>query len=184
MIVGKVGYGAGDDRPAPVPNVLRVSLGETTTKFPGGDRVVVLETSIDDMNPEWFGHLSERLFAAGALDVSYTATVMKKGRPGQDVRVITPLASEESVTRTLFRESTTFGLRRSETERVILARERREVQTPWGPVHVKVGKLDGKVMTCSPEHDDLQRAAAKAALPLKEVYRQVLELFGAAESEE
>ena len=177
MQVLAAGYGAGDDRPGPVPNMLRLVLGEAKGEVLKGDRVVVLETNIDDMSPEWTGNLMERLFEAGALDVTATAVLMKKSRPAQEIKVVAPLSGEAKVLQTLFRESTTFGLRRTETNRVILEREMRTVETPWGPVKVKVGRLGTEVITTSPEYEDLRTASAKAGLPLKEVHQRVLELL-------
>jgi uncharacterized protein (TIGR00299 family) protein len=174
MVVEAIGYGAGNDRPGPVPNCLRVLLGRAAAGRPGGDRVLVLETAIDDMSPEWMGNLMDRLFAAGALDVSFTPLVMKKGRPGHEVRVILPLEKEEPVLRTLFSESTTFGLRRAVTERITLEREIHSTETPWGPVRIKVGKLGSDVMTAAVEFEDLRAAASRAGLPLKEVHRRIL----------
>ena len=142
-----------------------------------GDRVVVLETNIDDMSPEWTGHLLELLFEAGALDVTATAVLMKKSRPAQEIKVVAPLSKEARILETLLRESTTFGIRRTETNRVILERETRTVHTPWGPVRVKVGRLGAEVITTSPEYEDLRAASTKAGLPLKEVHRRVMELF-------
>ena len=177
MQVLATGYGAGDDRPGPVPNMLRLVLGEAKGEVLKGDRVVVLETNIDDMSPEWTGNLMERLFEAGALDVTATAVLMKKSRPAQEIKVVAPLSGEAKVLQTLFRESTTFGLRRTETNRVILEREMRTVETPWGPVKVKVGRLGTEVITTSPEYEDLRTVSAKAGLPLKAVHQRVLELL-------
>ncbi|MBI4601091.1 MAG: nickel pincer cofactor biosynthesis protein LarC [Planctomycetes bacterium] len=171
-----VGYGAGDDRPGPVPNALRVILGETAAQ-PGTDRVVLLETNLDDMSPQWSGYLMERLFEAGALDVSLAPILMKKSRPAHELRVILPPAAEELVLRVLFSESTTLGVRRSEVDRVVLEREQRAVETPWGLVKVKLGMLAGEVVTATPEYEDLQAAARKAGLPLKEVHARVMEEF-------
>jgi uncharacterized protein (TIGR00299 family) protein len=182
MVVSSVGYGAGDDRPGPVPNALRVVLGETRTAGGGpfagpSDSVIVLEASLDDMSPEWLGHLMERLFEAGALDVSFTPIVMKKSRPGHEVRVLAPLAAEGAVARMLFAESTTFGMRRTAAERIVLAREHRPVETPGGTVRVKVGMLAGEVLTASPEYEDLRAAARAAGRPLKEMHDLVMRLF-------
>jgi uncharacterized protein (DUF111 family) len=88
-----------------------------------------------------------------------------------------PLAAEAQVVQTLFRESTTFGLRRMEVDRVTLERELRPIETPWGVVKVKVGRLGGETLTASPEYEDLRAAAAKAKLPLKEVHERVMEIF-------
>jgi uncharacterized protein (DUF111 family) len=182
MVIAAIGYGAGDDRPGPVPNALRVIIGERAAgqapgSRPAADRVVVLETNIDDMSPEWLGHLMERLFAAGALDVTFAPILMKKSRPAQEVKVIGPLHAEDALARTLFAESTTFGLRRLEMERIVLERESTAVDTPWGRVRVKVGRLGGGAVTASPEFEDLRAAAQAGGVPLKEVHEQVLRAF-------
>ena len=169
----------GDDRPGPIPNALRVILGDRQASGPICDRVVVLETNIDDMSPEWMGHLLDRLFEAGAVDVSLTPALMKKSRPAQEVKVLVPLAAEARVVETFFGESTTFGIRRTEADRVLLTREFLPVATPWGMVKVKVGRLGGKVMTAAPEYEDLRAAALKAGLSLKEVHEKVMETYRA-----
>ena len=180
MVVSSVGYGAGDDRPGPVPNALRVIVGETVGAATDGsapEMVLVLETCIDDMSPQWLGNLMDRLFEAGALDVTFTPVVMKKSRPGQEVRVLAPLSAEAAVVRALFTESTTFGLRRTAAERIVLAREHRPVETPGGTVRVKVGKLAGEILSATPEYEDLRAAAKAAGRPLKEMHEIVMRLF-------
>jgi hypothetical protein len=176
--VETIGYGAGDDRPGPIPNAIRLIIGERTAAA-ANDRVVVLETHIDDMSPEWLGYLQEKLFEAGALDVSVAPLVMKKSRPAHALKVIVTHAVEPQALRILFAESTTFGLRRQDVERVILTRELHPVETPWGTVRVKVGRAAGDVMTAAPEYEDLRAAAQRAGRPLKEVHERVLELFRA-----
>jgi len=182
LVVQAVGYGAGDDRPGPVPNALRVIIGETTGPGPAPaagapERVVVLEASVDDMSPQWLGNLMDRLFEAGALDVSFTPITMKKSRPAQEIKVLAPLDGEGAVVRTLFEESTTLGLRRTETERIVLAREMASVDTPWGPVTVKVGRLGDRTVSAQPEYEDLKRAAREAGKPLKEIHDAVMDLW-------
>jgi uncharacterized protein (TIGR00299 family) protein len=179
--VQAIGYGAGDDRPGPTPNVLRVILAEREAAPVGTDRVALLETNIDDMSPEWLGYLMDRLFEAGALDVYLSPVLMKKSRPAQQVSVLAPLQKEEQIAEILFVESTTFGFRRQEVERRVLDRELRKVETPWGAVQVKVGSRSGVVVSVSPEYEDLRRAALAAHLPIKEVHRRVLEDFHRSE---
>ena len=184
MTVRAVGYGAGDPRPGPIPNVLRVILGDATPAAARAgsaaslgaacDRVVVLESNVDDMSPQWTGYLLERLLEAGALDVSVAPLLMKKSRPAHELKVIVRPELERSVLAVLFRESTTFGVRRQELERVVLERESRSVSTPWGAVRVKMGRLDGEVITATPEFEDLKAAAARAKMPLKELHAWVM----------
>ncbi len=177
LTVSGVGYGAGNDRPGLIPNALRVILGESSQRLAQSDRVLVLETHVDDMSAEWIGYVVERLLDSGALDVTVSPILMKKSRPAHELKVILPLEAEEKVVRTLFRETTTLGLRRTEVERVILGREFRSVETPWGTVRVKVGSLGKEEMTASPEHDDLRKAAQKAQIPLKRMHEHVMAAF-------
>ncbi len=177
MVVEKIGYGAGDDRPGPVPNVLRVLIGESHRPTSHGDRVLLLETNLDDMSPEWTGHLMERLSIEGSLDVWLSPIIMKKGRPAQELKVLAPLTKESRILKTLFAESTTFGIRRREVDRVTLEREFHSVETPWGKVRVKVGRLDGEVLSASPEYEDLRTIATQTGRPLKEVHEEVMALY-------
>src|SRR6185503_426482 len=174
MVVSGVGYGAGDDRPLAIPNVLRVVLGERTGAAPVSDRVVCLETNLDDMSPQWLGHLVERLLAEGALDAWVVPAQMKKSRAAHEVRVLAPRGREERLAEILFRETTTFGVRRYEIDRWILERSFETVTTPWGEVRIKVGRRAGQVLTATPEYEDLRRAAAPGGVPLKEVHRRAL----------
>jgi uncharacterized protein (TIGR00299 family) protein len=169
LVVEAIGHGAGDDRPGPMPNVLRAVLGRS-----GGasaDRVAVLETNLDDLVPEHFDHLMERLFAAGALDVSLQHLQMKKNRPGILVRVLGRPADRTALARVLFTESTAIGVRTSEWERIVLERETLRVRTPFGTLRVKrVFDPDGRALV-STKVDDCQRAAARHSVPLREVVR-------------
>ena len=169
MTIEAIGHGAGNDRPGPMPNVLRAVLGRESGA--GADRVVCLETNLDDLVPEHFDHLMERLFEEGALDVSIAHVQMKKNRPGFLVRVIARPAERVRLARTLFAESSAIGVRVSEADRVVLARESREVDTPWGRIGVKiVWDVDGAAHA-SAEYDDCKRAARKHGVPLREVVR-------------
>ena len=177
MTVARVSYGAGDDRPGPVPNILRLVIGETTARTPHGDRVLLLETNLDDMSPEWTGHLVEQLFTAGALDVWLTPILMKKGRSAQELKILAPLAREEALAALIFRESTTFGIRRHEVDRITLVRRFHNVTTPWGEVRVKVGTFGSEDIGAAPEYEDLRALATKANKPLRELHRLVMERY-------
>ena len=168
MRVERIGYGAGDRNPAGRPNVLRALLGEGAGTG-ACERVVVLECQIDDMNPQIYGVLMDRLAAAGALDVFYAPIQMKKNRPGTLVTVVAPPGRREALSDILFRESTTIGLRVTETERERLDREAVAVETPVGPVRIKVARRDGAIRNAAPEFEDCARLAAERRLSIKEV---------------
>ncbi len=134
------------------------------------DVVVQLETNIDDMNPEWYGHLSERLLGGGALDVTMIPALMKKGRPGTLLSVLVRPEDVEQALGTLFAETTTLGIRIQEIVRRTLDRRVDTVQTPYGPVRVKLGLLEGRVRGAAPEYEDCRVAAERANVPLRLVY--------------
>jgi len=168
MRVDAIGYGAGDRDFKGNPNVLRMMLGRTDDSR-AGERIVVLECEIDDMNPQLFGPLMERLHQAGALDVYYASVQMKKNRPGTLVTVIAQPDLRESLSGLLFAETTTIGVRYQEMLRDRLEREVRTISTPVGPIRVKVATRDGRVLNASPEFEDCARAAAERGLPIKDV---------------
>jgi uncharacterized protein (TIGR00299 family) protein len=178
MTVERVGSGAGTKDFLDRPNILRLLVGTAaqgadTPRSGETDTVVVLETNLDDVAPEVVGYATERLFAAGALDVFATAVQMKKGRPGVLLTVIGEPAAAGELEAILFRETATFGVRRHTAERAKLRREAVTVETPWGPVRAKRGwRADGfEVVT--PEYDDCARVAREHGVPLREVYAAV-----------
>ncbi len=172
MRVRKVGYGAGSKQFDHHPNLLRVLYGDLLEEPVLRETVLVLETTIDDMNPQVYGHLMDRLFAAGALEVFYTPIQMKKNRPGTMVKVICPEPRLEDVTAVIFRETTTIGFRYQAMGRIELARRIETARTPYGPVRMKVSVYNGEVVQATPEYEDCRRAALKAGVPLREVQRQ------------
>ncbi len=169
----RVGYGAGTRDLPGHPNLLRIYLGEPLTAAPGRrERVLVLETHIDDMNPELYEPLMAGLFAAGALDVALGHIQMKKARPGVALTVIAPLAAREGLLEQLFTESTTLGVRLTEVERVAARRWQETINTPYGPLEVKVMEYGGR-RRLMPEYEACRKLAAVTGLPLLEVYRLV-----------
>jgi len=168
MRTERVGYGAGARDFPGVPNVFRLFVGERAGDRPG-DRVGVLEFEVDDMNPQIFGVLMDRLYAAGAHEVFYVPVQMKKNRPGTLVTVLAAPALREPLSAILFRETTTIGLRYQEVERECLTREVVTVETRLGPVRFKVSRRDGAVVNASPEFEDCARLAAEHSLSIKEV---------------
>ena len=173
MTIERIGYGAGNDRKGPLPNVLRAVLGEGQAF--SGDRIVCMETNLDDLVPEHFDYLMERLFEDGALDVSLQHLQMKKNRPGFLVRVLARPADRDNLARILFAESTAIGVRVSEWDRLLLERKTVRLKTPLGSVRVKVIRGPSGRVQYSPEYDDCKRTAKKTGLALREVVQRVLD---------
>jgi uncharacterized protein (TIGR00299 family) protein len=168
MSIERVGYGAGQRDDAGTPNVLRVLVGQAADR-PGTERATVVECEIDDMNPQIFGVVMDRLYAAGALEVFYVPVQMKKNRPGTLLTVIVSPDKRGSVADILFRETTTIGLRSYEVDRECLDRASIVVDTPIGVVRFKVARRDGRVLNAAPEFDDCVRLATAHNLSVKEV---------------
>ena len=172
FVVEKVGYGAGARDLASQPNLLRLILGRPTLPIGRRERILVLETHMDDMNPEWYEHLMGALFQAGALDVAYFPLQMKKNRPGIGLTVVAPVEYREALLHVLFTESTTLGVRLLEMERVAVNRWLETIETPYGPLQVKVAEINGRRRVL-PEYEACRALAAQHNLPLLEVYRLV-----------
>jgi len=168
MRLSAIGYGAGSRDLPDTPNVLRVLVGEADSTSPS-HAVTVIEADIDDMNPQIFGALMDRLLADGALDVFYTSIQMKKNRPGTLLTIVAAPEARQRLTSTVFRETTTIGVRYREMTRECLDRETVTVQTPLGPVRFKVARRDGEMLNASPEFDDCARIATATGTPLKDV---------------
>jgi hypothetical protein len=177
MRIQKVGYGAGTKEFDHHPNLLRVLYGELEDQAALHETVLVLETTIDDMNPQLYGHLMDRLFAAGALEVFYTPIQMKKNRPGTKVTIICPKQRLEEVGGVIFRETTTIGFRYLPMGRIELSRRIDTVRTPYGPIRMKVSFHDGEVVQAMPEYEECRAAALKARAPLKTVQQAALHAF-------
>jgi uncharacterized protein (TIGR00299 family) protein len=171
MTVERVGYGAGTRDLPDVPNVLRCFVGEMGAAT-GPETVVVLETTIDDMSPQLYEPLVERLFATGALDAFLTPVVMKRGRPGVVLTALCARSQVEGLARVLFEESTTIGVRWSEWQRTRLEREMVTLPTAYGPLPFKRSRLDGRAVTITPEFADVVRLARDKGLPVREVLDQ------------
>jgi uncharacterized protein (TIGR00299 family) protein len=167
MTIERVGYGAGNDRKGPLPNLLRATLGKGASF--SGDRIACLETNLDDLVPEHFDYLMERLFEANALDVSLQHLQMKKNRPGFLVRVLSRPMDKDSLARILFAESTAIGVRVSEWDRLVLERKSRRLKSSLGNASVKQIRSPEGSVEYSPEYDDCKRLAKKSGLPLREV---------------
>jgi pyridinium-3,5-bisthiocarboxylic acid mononucleotide nickel chelatase len=168
MRLARIGYGAGDRDPRETPNVLRLVLGERAAAA-AAERIVTIECEIDDMNPQLFGPLMDRLSEAGALDVFYAAVQMKKNRPGTLVTVIAHPAKREAIAAVLFAHTTTIGVRYQEMLRDRLDREIQSIETPVGPIRFKVATRDGRVLNAAAEFDDCARIASERGVPIKDV---------------
>jgi len=175
MKILKTGYGAGDHVIENSPNMLRVILGEIEGQGET-ESMTVVETHIDDMNPEFYDHVMDMLFKAGAVDVAFTPISMKKNRPAVKLSVLAAPGKTEKISKIILSETSTFGVRYFTVNRTTLDREMQIVKTPYGPVKVKVGSLDGSPLKISPEYDDCKKIARREKLPIKKVYEDVLRL--------
>lgn len=173
----RVGHGAGSRDAQGRPNVLRLIVGEEAPPSATGERILVLETEVDDMSPQLLAPLLDRLLGTGALDVYFTPIQMKRGRPGILITVLADLRGREALEELLFAETTTLGVRRQEWERTSLERETVTVGTAYGAVGVKVGRRGQRVYNVQPEFEDCQRVAASAGVPLKEVWAAALAAY-------
>ncbi len=168
MSLRRAGYGIGtNESPG---NALAVWIGEEVAAETG---VTLIETNLDDMAPNLIAALVEDLMAAGALDVTVVPALMKKGRPGHVVTVMSPPEMVAALSDHLLRHSTTLGVRLTRTDRVIAVRRVVEVQTPYGPVRVKVKELGGRAVDVAPEYEDCRRISRERGLDLREVMRVV-----------
>ncbi len=177
MRVERIGYGSGKSE-FEIPNALRVMIGqETAPQSPGA--VAVVETNIDDLNPQFYETAMERLFAAGALDVFLTPIQMKKNRPGTLLSVICEPAGTEAIATVILAETSTLGVRISRWERICLERRWEEVATEFGRIRIKIGERGSSLITTSPEYEDCKRAAAAHGVPLRQVYESAAALHRA-----
>jgi uncharacterized protein (DUF111 family) len=172
MKVAAIGCGAGSRDYDDMPNILRLVLGEKTGGV-GRDEIYVMETHIDDMNPEILGFLMERLLAQGALDVAFSPLQMKKNRPGVKLTILSPRAGLDELARLVLAESTAAGVRYYPVERMMLERAEEERDTSLGKVRVKVFLDDGKPLRVVPEFEECRRISEQTGIPLMEVYRVI-----------
>ena len=168
LTVDRAGYGAGDRDLPGTPNVLRVLVGESTDQ-PHAERIIVLQCEIDDMNPQLFGLVMERLYAAGALEVYFASVQMKKNRPGTLLTILARPEKREELSAIVFRETTTIGVRYHEVLRERLEREIVAVDTPIGTIRFKIARLGGTIVNAAPEFEDCLRIASERKVPVKDV---------------
>lgn len=172
MDVKSIGYGAGYAE-LRHPNLLRVFLGESCLPLAeSSDLADVIESNIDDINPEYYDHIIRKLLEEGALDVYITNIQMKKNRPGVKLSVISKPEKTKCLTDIIFRETSTFGVRIYRTRREKLHTEQRAVRTRYGTVNVRIGSSLGRVITVSPEYEDCRKIAEKKRIPIKKVYEE------------
>ncbi|BCB96026.1 TIGR00299 family protein [Dissulfurispira thermophila] len=165
----KIGYGAGNKDIPNMPNTLRILIGKKINADKCKDFVTVIETNIDDMNPQFYEYVMDRLFEAGALDVFLENIIMKKGRPAIKLTVISEESNVEKLSNILFQETTTIGIRFYKTCRMTLNREIKKIKTKYGVVRMKVSSLKSDEINISPEYEDLKVIAKKTNTPIKKV---------------
>ncbi len=174
MTLREVGYGAGASDP-PIPNLLRLLIGEALDEPLGyeAEQVTVLETTIDDMNPQIYDYLFEKMLGAGALDIFLTPVQMKKNRPGALVTALCRPSMAQKLADLLLRETTSIGIRWRLENRLIARRSIKEIETPYGVVRVKIAKAESGVVNMMPEYEDCKRIALERNIPLKEVMEKL-----------
>jgi uncharacterized protein (TIGR00299 family) protein len=175
MNVERIGYGAGTRNPVGFPNVLRISLGESTGA--ASQTITILETALDDLSPQLLAHVTETALAHGALDVMLTPVIMKKGRPGTLLTLLCNPADAPAFERLLFTETSTLGVRIRQESRSCLDRTHTTVSTSYGDIRIKVGSLSGIALNIAPEFEDCRAAAARHSVPVKEVQQAALAAY-------
>ncbi len=173
----KIGYGLGS-KDSLIPNVLRLFLGEISTNAQKEDdqetgEAVMIECNIDDMNPEFYDTLMERLFAAGAHDVFFTPIIMKKSRPAVTVSVLCDVSQQKVIEKVFWLHSSTFGLRSYKVTKSMLRREIVKVKTKHGKITVKRGYLNGRIIKSKPEYEDCKRLAKENGISIQDVYESI-----------
>ena len=178
MRVESIGYGAGAKNPAGFANVLRLSVGEAgEPPQAGGETVTVLETAVDDLNPQVIAYVTERALKLGALDVMCAPVQMKKNRSGVLITILAPTAAVAALQDLLLRETSTLGLRMREERRICLERDHVSIETEWGTVRIKRGRRSGEELNAAPEFEDCRQIAERAGVPLKRVLETALQIY-------
>ena len=181
MRIDRTGYGAGTLEFPDRPNLLRIVLGESEPAVVR-DRMMVMETQIDDMNPEIYDYVLERLFAAGARDVTLSPVQMKKNRPGTLMRILAEPELRDSLAGIVLRETSTLGVRCYPVDRLVLRRSTQRLKTRFGTLTVKVAEEPGGGKRATPEYDEARKIAVSKKVPLKAVYDEVTRCFVGAGS--
>jgi len=175
LSIEKIGYGLGN-RDLDIPNVLRVYVGEKKDGE-NSEEQYIIEANIDDMNPEFYSFVEERLFEAGALDVFTTPIIMKKGRPAIKLSILTDKAREHDVLDIMFRETTSIGIRKMKVEKIMLKRDFSTVKTIYGDVKIKNSYYDGEIVKYKAEYEDCKRMARENNVPIAHVYREIYKMM-------
>jgi hypothetical protein len=188
MKIEKAGYGAGTRDFPEHPNLLRLTIGEalpadaasmSSNTSPGtsNDRITVLEANLDDLSPQVLAYAMERLLAEGALDVFSVPVQMKKSRPGALLTVLAKMEDANRLTKLIFAETTTLGVRRREEQRQTLSRRWETVDTTWGPVRIKIANMNGTVSNYAPEYEDCRTLAEAHHVPLRTVMQEAIQQY-------
>lgn len=179
MKVERAGYGAGSRDFERNPNVVRLVIGETAKPIDkvNAETIVVLEANLDDLNPQVFGYVLDRLLEEGALDVFGVPVQMKKNRPGTLLTVLCKSEDAGKLTQLIFAETTTLGVRQREETRRTLARRWENVRTQWGEVRIKIASMNGTITNYAPEYEDCRRIAAEHHVPLKTVMQEATRAY-------
>jgi hypothetical protein len=187
MKIQKSGYGAGSRDFPGHPNVVRLTVGETTSSSlstnTATETITVLEANLDDLNPQVFGYMMERLFEEGALDAFGMPVQMKKNRPGTLLTVLCEPDDASKLTQLIFTETTTLGVRRRDEQRHTLARRWENVQTQWGEVRIKIASMNGTVTNFAPEYEDCKKIAGEHRVPLKNVIQEAARAYLGAQKQ-
>src|SRR6266853_4126588 len=186
MTIEKSGYGAGSRDFPGHANVVRLTIGESQAVFAENtsqETISVLEANLDDLNPQVFGYVVDRLLAEGALDTFASPVQMKKNRPGMLLTVLAKPEDASRLTQIIFTETTTLGVRRREEQRHALARKWITVVTRWGEVRLKVASMNGTVTNYAPEYEDCRKLAAEHRVPLKSVMLEAMQSYLALTTE-
>jgi uncharacterized protein (TIGR00299 family) protein len=174
MKIQKIGVGAGKNNFKVIPNVLRIFIGEQVECFEKhAEKVTVIEANIDDMNPQVYEYVMEKLFDAGALDVFLTQVIMKKGRPGVKITVLGNEGQREDLIRIILKETSTTGIRFTEMKRSILQREMKIIDTEFGKIRVKISRLSNGTLKMTPEYEDCKRIAKQLNIPLVDIIKKI-----------
>ncbi len=181
MVLESTGYGAGDRDIESHPNVLRIFIGNSS-KSNTSENVTVIEANIDDMSPQIYEYVMERLFDSGAREVYVTPVIMKKGRPGNLLTVIADKENLESLFHIIFHETTTIGLRYYDAARSVLDRQISPLETKHGKIGIKIARKDGHILNFTPEYEDCKRIAKERSIPLKMVTTEAIREFGTQQS--